>query len=191
MKTDTIIVNNVLGAREAIQFLINQGHKRIGILLYPIENRSPRIDRLEGYKRALLENGINIDESMIKICQPDKGSGIIATQELISSVNRPTAIFSTNTFLNLEVLVGVKKAGMKVPRDISLVGYDDYEWVPLLDPPLTTVAQPAFEMGAKAAALLINKIQRKRQARPQIIQLEPKLIIRESSSSPIQTFKER
>ncbi|MGF9713628.1 LacI family transcriptional regulator [Paenibacillus sp. JMULE4] len=185
MKADTVVVNNVNGAKQAIQYLIDQGHRRIGILLYPTNNKSPRIERLEGYKQALSINGLPIDESLIKICDQNNGSGIQATQELLSMPDRPTAIFTTNARLNLEVLSGAKKAGLRVPTDVSIFGYDDFPWIPLLDPPLSTVAQPAYEMGVKAVALLIHRLESKKKMKPQIIQLEPKIIIRASCSSPV------
>lgn len=180
IKTDTVTVDNVLGSKEAIRFLIEQGHKRIGILLYPLEHKSPRIERLQGYKKALEEYGITLDESLIKVCDFENGSGIKATCDLLSLPNRPTAIFSTHSFLNLEVLSGIKKSGFKVPKDVSVIGYDDYPWVPHLDPPLTTVAQPAFKMGIQAMKLLINKLKRKEKTIRQIIRLKPQLVIRES-----------
>jgi DNA-binding LacI/PurR family transcriptional regulator len=181
---DAVIVDNILGATKALQFLIEQGHRRIAIFLYPTANKSPRIKRLEGYKQALLKHGLQVDESLIKICPQERGSGVAATLEVLSIKDRPTAIFSTHTFLNLEVITGVKKAGFKVPKDVSVIGYDDFPWVPLLDPPLSTVAQPAFEMGVNAAALLVNKIKSKRQKKSRIIQLEPKLIVRGSTCPP-------
>ncbi|ARK28646.1 LacI family DNA-binding transcriptional regulator [Halalkalibacter krulwichiae] len=184
LKTDTVIVNNILGAKQSVQYLIDQGHKRIATLLYPVENKSPRIDRLEGYKQALSENNIPIDEDLIKICSQKSESGIKATKALLSLPNRPTAIFSTNTLLNLEVLRGVREVGLNVPKDVSLFGYDDYPWVPLLDPPLSTVAQPAYQMGAKATALLINRMKRKRKTKPRIVQLDPELKIRSSCLPP-------
>ncbi|WP_158736809.1 LacI family DNA-binding transcriptional regulator [Alteribacillus sp. YIM 98480] len=184
LKADTVIVNNILGAKRSTQYLIDQGHKRIGILLYPIENRSPRIDRLEGYKQALQENGLPVDDELIKVCDTTKDSGIKATQELLELSDPATAIFSTNTILNLEALSGAKKEGCHVPEDISVIGYDDYPWVPLLDPPLSTVAQPAYELGVNAALLLVKRMNRKRQPKPKIIQLEPELIIRESCAPP-------
>lgn len=183
MNVDTVTVNNILGASRSIQYLINQGHKRIGIISYPIKNKSPRIDRLEGYKQTLEKNGISVDEELIKICDQENGSGVIATKELLSLKNKPTAIFSTNTILNLEALIGIKESGFRIPEEISLIGYDDYPWVPLLDPPLSTVAQPAFEMGVKAANLLIQKIKSEKRDAPKIIQLDPELIIRKSCNS--------
>ena len=182
---DTVIVNNILGAKMSIQHLVDQGHRRIGILLYPPGNKSPRIDRLQGYKECLQLNGIEIDDDLIKICENKTGSGVAATKELLSLTNYPTAIFSTNTILNLEVIMGVKKVGLKVPEDVSVIGYDDYPWVPLLDPPLTTVSQPAYELGVKSTELLIKKMKRKRQPKPQTIQLEPELMIRRSCLPPI------
>ncbi|GAE27738.1 transcriptional regulator [Halalkalibacter wakoensis JCM 9140] len=184
LQTDTVIVNNILGAKKTIQYLIDQGHDRIAILLYPTENKSPRIDRLEGYKQALLENNFPIDESLIKICDETNGSGIEATKEVLKLSQRATAIFSTNTLLNLEVLMGAKKLGFKVPEDVSVFGYDDYPWVPLLDPPLNTVAQPAYEMGKKATALLIKKMKSGKVQKSKIIQLEPELMIRSSCMAP-------
>lgn len=185
MNVDTVIVNNILGAWRSIQYLIDQGHERIGIISYPINNKTPRIDRLEGYKKALIENEIFIDEDLIKICDQAPGSGVKATKDLLSLTKKPTAIFSTNTILNLEALIGIKESGFSVPSDISLIGYDDYPWVPLLDPPLSTVAQPAFEMGVEAANLVIQRVKNSDENLPKIVQLDPELIIRKSSAAPV------
>jgi DNA-binding LacI/PurR family transcriptional regulator len=184
IKADTVVVNNVNGAKQAVQYLIDQGHRRIGIVLYPLQNKSPRVERLEGYKLAHSLNDLPVDDSLIKFCEPVDGIAAQAAEELLSMPDRPTAIFSTNEKLNLEVLAGVKKAGFKVPEEVSIFGYDDFPWIPLLDPPLSTVAQPAYEMGVKAIALLIQKLQSKDKTTPQIIQLEPRIIIRSSCSSP-------
>jgi DNA-binding LacI/PurR family transcriptional regulator len=185
MKADTVVVNNVMGARQAVEFLIDQGHRRIGIVLHPLGNKSPRIERLEGYKQAHINKGLPVDESLIKICRTVASGGVEITEELLSASDRPTAIFATNEKLNLEVLIGAKKKGLRVPTDVSIFGYDDFPWIPLLDPPLSTVAQPAYEMGAKAVALLIDKLQATRETEPQIIQLEPKIMIRSSCSPPL------
>ncbi len=184
MMADTVIVNNVLGASRSIQHLINEGHRRIGIMLYPMENKSPRIDRLKGYKKALNDHGIPIDESLVKVCEQVRGEGVNATRQMLSLNNRPTAIFSTNSILNLEILAGVKEEKLRVPEDVSLIGYDDFPWVPLLDPPLSTVRQPAYKLGEKAAQTLIRRMEEKESSQKQIFQLEPELIIRNSSAPP-------
>jgi DNA-binding LacI/PurR family transcriptional regulator len=182
MKADSVTVNNVNGAKQAVQSLINYGHERIAILLNPLGNKSPRVERLEGYKLAHKANGLHIDDSLIKICDPSNGSGAQAIEELLLQSDPPTAIFTTNETLNLEALSGIKKAGLRVPEDVSVFGYDDFPWIPFLDPPLSTVAQPAYEMGVKAVALLINKL--KGESEIKILQLEPEIILRASCSPP-------
>jgi DNA-binding LacI/PurR family transcriptional regulator len=189
MKVDTVVVNNVEGSKQAVQYLIDQGHRRIGILLHPLGNVSPRIERLEGYKQALLTNGLLVDDSLIKICDSSRGSGLKAVNELLSMPNRPTGFFTTNVSLNLEAISGIKSYGLRIPSDVSLIGYDDFPWIPLLDPPLSTVSQPAFEMGVKAAALLIHNIKKKRRNKPQTLQLQPQLVIRESCCPPLSLFE--
>jgi DNA-binding LacI/PurR family transcriptional regulator len=182
MKADSVTVNNVNGAKQAVQSLISIGHERIGILLNPLGNKSPRVERLEGYKLALKENGLPIDEELIKICDSSRGSGVQATEELLSLSNPPTALFTTNEMLNIEVLSGIKRCGLRVPEDVSVFGYDDFPWIPFLDPPLSTVAQPAYEMGVKAVALLIDKL--KGETETKVFQLEPEIIIRSSCAPP-------
>lgn len=184
MKADSVTVNNVFGAKQAVQSLINYGHQRIGIVLNPLRNKSPRVERLEGYKLAHIENGLAVDESLIKICDPSSGGGIAATEELLAMPDPPTAIFTTNEKLTLEVLNGIRKVGLSIPDEVSLFGYDDFPWMPFLDPPLSTVSQPAYEMGIKAAMLLIDKLKGESQKGPLIYQLEPEIIIRASCSSP-------
>ncbi len=184
MKVDTVNVNNILGSKLAIEYLLNQGHEKIGILSYPTENKSPREERIAGYKKTLIEHGVTIDESLIKVCKQEPGSGIDATLELLDRSDQVTAIFSTHATLNLEILTGVRKAGLKVPDDVSVIGYDDFPWVPLLDPPLSTVAQPAFELGVRAAQMLISKMENEDKSETEMFQLNPELIIRNSCASP-------
>ncbi|MDW7673432.1 MAG: LacI family DNA-binding transcriptional regulator [Bacillota bacterium] len=184
VQADSVLVNNILGAKKVMKHLINQGHRRIAIVLYPTENKSPRIERLEGYKQALAENQLPFSQELVKICAPIRGSGIQAAQELLSLPEPPTAIFSTHAFLNLELLAAAKKSGWHIPKDVSIIGYDDFPWVPFLAPPLSTVSQPAHKMGVQAAALIINKIKRKREVKSKTILLEPTLIVRESCSPP-------
>jgi len=183
IEADSVVVNSIHGTKQAVQYLIDQGHNRIAFVQHTIGSRSPRIERLEGYKLVHALNNLPVDESLIKICNPEPDSVVKATEELLSMDNRPTAIFATSQVVSLEVLKGVQKSGLTVPRDVSIIGYDDFPWIPLLNPPLSTVAQPAYEMGVKSASLLINRLKKKRKAPPQKIQLQPQLIIRESCRS--------
>lgn len=184
MKVDTVVVNNLAGARQAMQYMVDHGHRKIGILLHTPGNLSPRLERLEAYRQAHLLNGLPISDDYIKICGTARGEGIKAMEELLAMPDRPTAVFTTNISLSLEALTGIKKCGLKVPADISVFGYDDFAWSPLLDPPLSTVAQPSYEMGVKAAGLLIESIKGSKRRKHKIVQLEPTLMIRDSCQPP-------
>jgi DNA-binding LacI/PurR family transcriptional regulator len=181
MVEDTVVADNTSGTIEAIEHLIDLGHTRIAIMLYPVENILVRTERLNAYRKAFKQNGIAVDESLIRICKPEIDNGVETTLELLNMDNRPTAFLSTNANLTLEVLKGVRKAQLHVPNDISVIGYDDFEWTPLLDPPLTTIAIPGVEMGIKAANTLIRKIKRKTKKKPENIEIMPQLIIRNSA----------
>jgi DNA-binding LacI/PurR family transcriptional regulator len=185
MDVNTITVNNIEGAKLAVNHLIASGRKKIAIFLYPPDGVSPRIERLEGYKHALIENGIEIDPSLIQIINEKKGEVEAAVRELLTRSNPPDAIFSTNSLMTLEVLEGINKMKKKIPDDIALVGYDETVWSKYLNPSLTTVKQPAYEMGEIAARRLIQMIKSKKDGKiePEIVSLAPSLIIRDSCGS--------
>lgn len=178
----TITVDNIKGARIAIDHLIKLGRQKISIFLYPPNGISPRIERLEGYKQALIENGLEINESLIHVINEKKGEVVSAVQRIFSENEPPDAIFSTSSMMTLEILEGIKKMNQTIPEDIALIGYDETVWSKHLNPPLTTIWQPAYEMGGLAAKKLIELIESKDQENvlPEIISLEPQLIQRES-----------
>ena len=182
MEVNTITVDNIKGAKLAVEHLVTLGKRKIAIFLYPHEGISPRLDRLEGYKQALIENGVSADPSFIQIINEEKGEVEIAIQKLLTSSNPPDAIFSTNNLMTLEILDGVKKLDLKIPDDIALVSYDETVWSKHLFSPLTTVKQPAYEMGEIAAKKLIQLVESKNKqvSHPEIVFLEPFLIVRES-----------
>ncbi|MFC0272636.1 LacI family DNA-binding transcriptional regulator [Metabacillus herbersteinensis] len=183
-----VTVNNINGAKVAIQHLIDSGKTRISIFLYPPDGISPRLERLEGYKQALQSNGLKVSQSLIQIVGEGKGEVEDAVKKLLHSSDRPDAIFSTNNMMTLEILEGIKNQQLKVPEDITLVGYDETIWAKHLNPPLTTVNQPAYEMGSLAAKKLIHLIEAKgvESEIPKVVSLEPSLIIRESCGSKLQ-----
>jgi DNA-binding LacI/PurR family transcriptional regulator len=182
MDVNTITVNNINGAKLAVNHLISSGRKKIAIFLYQPEGISPRLERLEGYQEALKENGLKIDSSFIHIIRDQKGEATIAVQSILTGPNPPDAIFSTNNLMTLEILEGIKKMNLTIPKDVALVGYDETIWSKHLNPPLTTVKQPAYEMGGIAAKRIIQLIESKSNEliSPEIVSLEPFLIIRDS-----------
>lgn len=180
LKVDMVVMDNIYGARLAIEHLLSVGRKKIAILLYPLEGVSPRQERLEGYKQALSGHGLPIDEKLIKIVPEYKGSCKEAVIDWIKNGVCPDAIFSTNNVMTLEVLEGIQEAGLCVPDDIAVIGYDETVWSKHLNPPLTTIQQPAYQMGELAAQRLIKLIEAKRKPRPKVQVLAPNIIIRQS-----------
>lgn len=182
VEANMITVDNVTGAKLAVEHLVNLGKRKIAIFVYPPTGISPRIERIEGYKEGLSMHGIAINNSLIKIVGEKKGEVEASVEELLSSPERPDAIFSTNNIMTLDILEGIKRMGLTVPNDIALVGYDETVWSRHLNPPLTTVKQPAYEMGELAAQKLIQLIESKNKDNeiPELVSLEPHLIVRQS-----------
>jgi DNA-binding LacI/PurR family transcriptional regulator len=182
MDVNTITMNNVKGAKLAVDHAISSGRKKIAIFLYPPEGISPRLERLEGFREAFQAHGFQVDSSLIHIIKEQKGEANLTAQRLLAGPNPPDAIFSTNSMMTLEILEGIKKLNLRIPDDIALIGYDETIWAKHLNPPLTTVKQPAYEMGGIAAKRLIQLIESKNEEslKTEIITLEPFLIVRDS-----------
>jgi len=177
---DTVVVNNEKGAALAVDHLLQLGHKRIGLL-----TSSPQFssfeERQRGYEKALSKSGIEIDEKLIKEGDPRSASQAKdLTNELLSMDSPPTAIFATNNLMTLGVLEAVNNANIKIPKDISIIGFDDMPWATSISSPLTTIKQPGYEMGRRAAELMFQRIQDPTRDTVQII-LEPTLIVRKST----------
>jgi len=165
----------------ATKYLINLGHRRIAHL----GSKETKIgdNRWRGYQRALLESGIPYDEELV----PSKNRNL-PLEEWISKVvdkfqsskkGMPTAITCYNDHFAMRVMRKVKERGLKIPEDISIIGFDDDYLAKELDPPLTTVLHPSYEMGKKAAEILIDKIEGK-ESRPQQITFPARLVKRAS-----------
>jgi len=178
LEVDTVVVDNVLGAYEAVSHLIQLGHRRIGLIGGPVHITTGR-ERQEGYKKALTEHGIGLDEGLIKIGDFKQGSGYQMACELLETDDPPTAIFTANNLMTLGALNAIHEKGLNIPRDVAIVGFDDMPWAPSLDPPLTAVAQPTYELGCTAANLLLQRIADKDREIVEM-KLEPTLIIRAS-----------
>lgn len=180
---DAVLVDNKNGAYVAVKHLLEQGYRKIAIINGFVDRTTGR-DRLEGYLKALKEANIPIDDDLIKIGNFKEISGINLSRELLESSNRPEAIFIANIDMTLGALLTIKEMGLKIPDDISILGFDDPDWNKILDPPLTAVSQPVYNIGSIAAEMLINKIEGKEESinkKPLIITLKTNLIIRSST----------
>lgn len=183
--TSKVIVDDYVGAKEAVLHLIEQGYKRIAHL-EAAPGLQIALDRRRGYVDALNENNIAVKETMIIECP--NGSledGKKATKKLLSLASPPDAIFANNDLLAMGAMLAIKEKGLKIPGDIALMGFSNWFFSQLLDPPLSSVDQPGFEMGQEAARLLIRQIEMKDkdqlEVQPETKVLKTRLVIRESS----------
>jgi LacI family transcriptional regulator/LacI family repressor for deo operon, udp, cdd, tsx, nupC, and nupG len=175
---DTVIVDNRKGAREVTAHLLGLGHRRIGVICGP-DNLSTSTERLEGYQQALRDYGVEVDEELVRMGPPHRGAGHAHADELLSLNRPPTAIFAANNQLCLGVLEYAREHGLSIPNEIAIVGFDDAPWAKLLDPPLTTVEQPTYEIGQQAAQQLLDRLEHPNSP-PSLITLDPKLRVRAS-----------
>ncbi|MGB3153358.1 MAG: LacI family DNA-binding transcriptional regulator [Chitinophagaceae bacterium] len=164
IETHKVIADNYKGAYDATAHLIHCGYRRIATVSNP-ELVSITKERLAGYKAALRDNGIEVDDSLIKYCQH---GGMIVTEveevvkELFELHQKPDAIFASADKLTTGCLRIIRTMGLKVPNDIGLIGFSNTDLTELLDPPLSVIKQPAFEMGEVAMNLLLQLIESKR-----------------------------
>ena len=180
---DAVLVDNTNGAYKAVKYLIDQGYRKIGIVDAYLD-RTTGAERLKGYLQAIEEAGIAKDDSLIKIGNFKKESGKRLTRELLKQSNRPEAIFTTNIDMSMGALIAIKEMGLTIPDDIGIVCFDDSDWASILDPPITVIRQPVYQLGSIAAELLIKKIENNKNSlnqMPSIVTLNTELIIREST----------
>lgn len=182
---DVVMVDNEGGAYQAVAHLIGQGYRRIGMIVDNLEITTS-LERMAGYRRALQDAGILIDESLARSCQFSQQSAYALVSEMLKSPNPPTALFTANNFMTLGALQAIQEAGLSIPRHIGLVGFDDLAWIGLNNPGLTVVAQPVLDLGRVAAQRLLARMKGDASS-PQEIRLKTRFIIRQSggSGSPV------
>ncbi|MCZ8514478.1 substrate-binding domain-containing protein [Paenibacillus filicis] len=178
LKVDTVVVNNRESVYEAVSHLHSQGHRRIAMIAPPL-TISSRMERMEGYKQALKDLGLEGDPELgISAEIPNIRSRL----ELLFAKDRvPTAIIGANDLVLLEVLDFVKQRAIRVPEELALIVFDNIPFAHLSTPSLTTISQPSKDMGRKAAELLLQQIRTPGESEPKEHRFECRLIIRESS----------
>lgn len=177
---DAIVSDNLKGAKLAVEFLISKGKKKIAYLQGQSELRLYRT-RLEGYRQQLKESGIDVDESLI--WNGYENFEKVAIEKVITNIKNgivPDAIFCASDHLSLDALYAVTELGLKVPEDIAIIGFDNLPITEMMNPRLTTVAQPFSEMGKAAVDRIIDMIEGKASSKNQDYVYEPKLVIRNS-----------
>lgn len=179
MRLPCVNPDNYSGGYMATEHLIKIGHRRIAYIQGPSSWFSCR-ERLRGYSDALRNNDIPIDPDLILEGDMYYYRSRELTRELLKSPNRPTAIFGVNDYVAVGAMKAIKEAGLRIPDDIAVVGYDDIEMASFVDPSLTTIRQPMFRLGEEAALRLLKTISEK-TLNASLTVLPVELVVREST----------
>ncbi|ENF2528022.1 DNA-binding transcriptional regulator CytR [Shigella flexneri] len=158
LELPTVHIDGLTAAFDAVNYLYEQGHKRIGCIAGPEEMPLCHY-RLQGYVQALRRCGIMVDPQYIARGDFTFEAGSKAMQQLLDLPQPPTAVFCHSDVMALGALSQAKRQGLKVPEDLSIIGFDNIDLTQFCDPPLTTIAQPRYEIGREAMLLLLDQMQ--------------------------------
>lgn len=176
---DNVFVDDTAAARDAVTHLIARGHTRIGMVAGHI---GPRSGRLRGYELALADHAIAPDPDLIRGGdQFVETSGYVGMRELLALPRRPTAVFAANDLIAMGALLALHEAGLRVPHDMAVLGFDDIPAAKLMNPPLTTVSQFQDSLGRRAAELLLERLSGRFSGAGRNIEMPYSLIVRESA----------
>lgn len=176
---EIVDIDNVDGAFQAVMHLIENGHRQIGMITGP-ENFKAASERTTGYKLALKESGLDYQPDLVTHADWNTKCGQKAMEELLQRGKTiMSAVFVQSDALAIGAMSAIDRAGLRIPEDISLVGFDDLPITEYLTPPLTTVHQPVRELGGIAIRLLVDKINGQPTKTGEVL-LKTKLIVRES-----------
>lgn len=176
-------VDNVYGSYEAVSHLIKLGHRNIAFLNGP-SCYSNSIDRRAGYLKALKEHNIPVKDEFFIEGNYGKKSGYNASEKIIKLKNMPTAVFAANDRMAAGLMQGLREKGVRIPQDIAVTGYDDADIATIVEPQLTTVRIPFFELGRRCVDEFIKIINNECREKFDVF-IKPELIIRESSGGII------
>jgi LacI family transcriptional regulator len=176
---DHVLVDNVAGARAATEHLLAGGCRELACIAGPLHTTTAG-ERYRGYRQTLIDARRRSQSKRVEIGDFHEEGGYAAVQRLLGQRNRPDGLFVGNNLMTLGALRAIEDAGLAIPADIAVVGFDDPPWAPLLRPALTTVAQPSYQIGQEAARLLLDRIDGYTAAEREVM-LTPSLIVRDST----------
>lgn len=153
----SVMVEKLEGTRALIEHLIRLGHKRIACISYAKPDHSHALERLAVYRKALTDAGIGYDEALVRFGAYDPDTGYEAVKSLLEG-DRFSAVYAMNDVMAFGAITAIQEAGLRVPEDIAVVGFDDIRLARYCTPPLTTVHEPDIEQGRQAGEMLIDLI---------------------------------
>jgi Transcriptional regulators len=176
-RANYVDVDNVARARMAVEHLLRLGHERVATITGPLNMCSGQ-DRLEGYRQALAARGIPVDEDLIAEGDFTEQGGQAAMRRLLP--HRPTAVFAASDMMAVGAIKVLREAGLRVPEDVAVVGFDDIPLASMVEPPLTTVRQPIEQLGSMAVELLVSLMENPGEETVHRVVLPTELVIRAS-----------
>jgi DNA-binding LacI/PurR family transcriptional regulator len=185
----SVEVDNAAGSRDAIRHLLALGHRRIAHIAGPAREWDA-VERLRGYEEALQAGGLAVDPDLIVPGDNRPEGGIASMQQLLALPVRPTAVFCYNDATAMGAMRAARSSGLRIPDDLSIVGFDDIDLAPYFEPPLTTVAQPKRKMGEMAVEMILKLLSDARQpgqsnqATVKDCVLPSRLVVRASTAAP-------
>jgi len=181
---DAIVVDNAAAAYRAIRQLTDLGHRRVGMITAS-RTLMTSAARVAGYRTALAEVGVHETSPWLRVAQHGQASAEAEARELLalSEGQRPTAIFATDSILTASAYRAIQMSGFAIPTTMSLIGFDDADWMSMVRPAITVVEQPVRELGERAAERLIGRIEGD-DSPPQTVCLNTALIVRGSCAPP-------
>ncbi|WP_112082065.1 substrate-binding domain-containing protein [Haemophilus influenzae] len=182
LNADKILENSALGGYLATKALIDAGHRKIGIITGNLK-KSVAQNRLQGYKNALSEAKIALNPHWIVESHFDFEGGVLGIQSLLTQSSRPTAVFCCSDTIAVGAYQAIQQQSLRIPQDLSIIGYDDIELARYLSPPLSTICQPKAELGKLAVEALLQRIKNPNENYRTLV-LEPTCILRGSISTP-------
>lgn len=181
INVDTVRCDSEGGSYQLIRLLLSLGHRSIAMISGP-KDVSTSIDRVNGYRKALEEASLPFEETHVQYGEYNQSTGYELTKQILVMDPRPTAIFGANNFIAIGIMKALLDAGIKIPDEISVVGFDDLPEPLVVSPFLTVASQPSYEMGCRATHLLLERLKNKDKSEQQQIILPTEMIVRRSTA---------
>ncbi|WP_170116097.1 ribose operon transcriptional repressor RbsR [Brenneria roseae] len=175
---DVIKDNSLLGGEMATNYLISRGYRKIACIAGP-QDKTSAYNRLEGYRQAMKHAGLSVPDEYEIFGDFEFETGYRAMQRLLTLEEKPEAVFTCNDAMAVGVYRALYQAGLSIPEDVAVIGYDDIELARYISPPLTTIHQPKDELGELAVDTLLYRLEHP-DTEPNVLVLTPELMVRES-----------
>lgn len=173
---DSVLIDNKTATKEAIQKILDKGHRRIAFLSGPL-SVTTTIERYEGFTETLMSAGLEMDDSLIRFEDVSFENGYKGIEDLLEL--NPTAIFVTDNVMAMGAMTYLQEHSIRIPDQLAVVGFDDFQWTLVTHPPLTVIQQPSFQLGVKTAEVILQRIEDGTLGKAEY-RLDANLIVRQS-----------